>query len=74
MPLIYTLENTMKELDINQKTLAEISGVRPNTISELRKGDVGAIRVETLESLLDAINRLSDKSYGLDAIIKYERS
>lgn len=72
MPIIFTLDKTMKGLAITQKELAELSGVRPNTISEIRKGKSNALRVETLDALLDAINHLSDGFYGLDAIIEYE--
>lgn len=72
MPLIFTLDETMKKLGVNQKELAELSGVRPNTISEIRKGDASALRVETLDALIDAVNGLSaDKTYGLDAILTY---
>jgi len=75
MPIVFTLNETMKELGINQKELSEISGVRPNTISEIRKGNANALRVETMDALLDAINRLAadqNKTYGLDAIVAYQ--
>ena len=71
MPLVFTLEQTMAEVGLRQKELAEISGVRPNTISKIRHGDASELRLESLNAIIDAINEHSGRRYGLEAVIKY---
>ncbi|WP_405168541.1 hypothetical protein [Paenibacillus sp. FSL H3-0286] len=63
--LMFSLEDAMKLIDINQAKLSALSDVRPNTIADLMKANTKRIEVETLENLLDALNGIA-KSKGIN--------
>ena len=71
MPLKFTLKETMKKHRITQKELSAASGVRPNTIADLRSGDAKKSTVEKLTALMDALSRMTGETCGLDAIMIY---
>lgn len=72
MPIKFTLANTIEAEGITKYRLSKDSGVRPNTVSNICNGDVRNLSVEVLDAILISLNRLTDKSYGLDAILVYE--
>ena len=71
MPLKFTLETTITDAGITKNQLSVASGIRHNTITALCKGDAKQLNVETLDALILALNRLSNKQYGLDAVVVY---
>ena len=50
------LDEIMLKRNISNTELAGWSGVRPNTISDMRKGGAKAIRLETLDVICDSLN------------------
>ena len=50
------LDEIMLKRNISNTELAGWSGVRPNTISDMRKGGAKAIRLETLDAICSAMN------------------
>ena len=50
------LDEIMKKRKITNSELSGWSGVRPNTISDMRKGDAKAIRLESLDAICDSLN------------------
>lgn len=71
MPIKFTLQETMDRHNITQKALCEASGVRMNTILELRKGVAISINFGKLADLIIAINRITGENYGFEAVMEY---
>lgn len=71
MPIKFTLQETMDRHGITQKTLSEASGVRMNTIRDLRVGVPKALTVEKLDALIHGINTLTGEHYGFEAVMTY---
>ena len=72
MPIKFTLADIMRRYDITQKELSEVSGVRMNTIKDIRNGEAKALTVDKLDALITGINVLTNGDYGLDAVLIYE--
>lgn len=71
MPIKFTLQETMNLYDITQKELSEASGVRMNTIKDLREGTPKSLTVEKLDDLITAINKMTNGNYGFEAVMEY---
>ncbi|OAK38929.1 control protein [Bacillus wiedmannii] len=74
--MVFTLGETMEEIGITKNKLAVESKVRPATISNLVNGEVGLVRIDTLQSILDALNQLAaenniDKTYRIEDVVQY---
>ncbi|MEH7457710.1 helix-turn-helix transcriptional regulator [Bacillus sp. JJ1127] len=74
--MVFTLGDTMEEIGITKNKLAVESKVRPATISNLVSGEVGLIRFDTLQSILDALNVMAgekgmDKTYRIEDVVQY---
>ncbi|OCS82256.1 helix-turn-helix domain-containing protein [Caryophanon tenue] len=73
-----TLSQTLKELEergknLTKNAIAVEAKVRPSTLSDLAKGDSKAIKFETLNDILNAMNRLMpDENFDIGHIIKYK--
>ena len=72
MPLKFTLQQTMDQWDITQTDLHRASGIRMNTIKDIREGKPKALTVNAIDRIVNAINELTGVKYGLDAIMIYE--
>jgi len=72
MPLKFTLKDTLNREGLTKYAVAKEAGVRPNTMADLYNGDARSLRVETIDAVIDAINRLTGARYGLEAIMIYE--
>lgn len=57
--IIFTLEKTMKELDITGNKLAVESKVRPDTVYKMMDNDASRLNLDTLLNILDALNRIA---------------
>ncbi len=57
--IIFTLEDTLKELGITRNALAVEAKIRPGTISDLVNGRSKSVNFETLTAIIDALNRIS---------------
>lgn len=71
MPLKFVLNDTMLRHNITQKELAEFTGVRPNTIQDIREGAPKALTVEKLNALIAGISKMSGQTYGIEAVMVY---
>lgn len=71
MPLKFTLDKTIERENITKYRLSKESGVRANTIASLCNGDARSLSVETLDAIIDALNRLSESTHGLDSVVEY---
>ncbi|AWE07902.1 hypothetical protein DCE79_11115 [Lysinibacillus sp. 2017] len=54
--IIFHLKARMKERGLTQQQLAEMSGVRQATISQLCRGNVERLHIPTLEKIAAAMN------------------
>lgn len=71
MPIQFTLQETMDRHGITQYSLAQASGVRNNTIQDIRTGIAKSLTVEKLGALVAGLNALTGEKYGLDAVMIY---
>lgn len=72
MPLKFTLQQTMDQWNITQTDLHRASGIRMNTIKDIREGKPKALTVNAIDRILYAINEMTGVKYGLEAIMIYE--
>ena len=72
MPLKFTLQDTMKRYGITQKALWEASGVRMNTIKDMRENSVKSLTVTNIDAILNGLYELTGDRQGLDALFIYE--
>lgn len=49
------LKEILKERKMQQKDLAELTGIRPNTISNYCRGFISSITIEHLEKIMDVL-------------------
>jgi len=75
--IISSLQSTLDELEISGNKLAVESKVRPTTIYSIIRNEIASMKLETLNSLLNAINEIAsekhiDKRYTITDIIDYE--
>jgi DNA-binding Xre family transcriptional regulator len=61
MPIIYKLEDTLKELDITKNKLATEGKFRVATLHELEKGKSKSISFEILEKIIVTLNELTSE-------------
>lgn len=75
MTIKLVLDETIKSSDhLTRNNIAVESKTRSNTLSDLCNGKTKAIKLETLNNILDAMNRIdSSKNYDISDIIVYER-
>lgn len=77
MTIELRLDKTIRasEGKLTRSNIAEMSGVRPNTIGDLCNGKTKAIKLDALDHILDAMNRIdSSKNYDINDIIVYTRN
>ncbi|PEI37752.1 XRE family transcriptional regulator [Bacillus wiedmannii] len=72
----FTLGNSLDELGITKNKLSTESQVRYNTISDLVNGNANAVRFDSLEAIIDALNSIAlekgiNKIYKIDDVIQY---
>lgn len=60
MPIKMTLDDTIKASNgaMTCRSIARLSGVRPNTVTDIAAGRARTIKFETLARILDAMNEL----------------
>ena len=67
------LDQVIEEIGITKLKLAKVSDIRTTTISDLttNKANVRALKLETLERIINALNEIqTDKVYTLADIIE----
>ena len=78
MTVKITLSDTLQRLEkegitLTKNKIAVESKTRPSTLSDLANGTTKAIKLETLNDILNAMNRLyPEGSFTIEDIVKYE--
>lgn len=73
MPIVFTLQQTLKKHDITQRQLAELSDIRPNTISQLYNGSTKRVNIDMLERIIPALSELTGEEIDLSDIFTYTK-
>lgn len=70
-----TLSNLEKKgINLTRNAIAVEAKVRPSTVSDLANNNSKAIKLETLNDILNAMNRLvSTEDFTIEDIIKYKK-
>ncbi|WP_182103172.1 XRE family transcriptional regulator [Niallia taxi] len=79
MSYCYNLQSIMNELGIEKSyhlTMLTNKKVRPQTIDSLVEGKTLRLELDTIHTLLDALNKVAnerglDKTYTIDSLITY---
>lgn len=71
MPIKFTLQDTMDRHGITQYALHKTTGVRMNTIQDIREGNVKALTVDKLDAIVAGLSHLSGQTYGFEAVMTY---
>lgn len=67
-----TIEASNNKLTRNN--IAVESKTRPSTLSDIANGETKALKLTTLDSILNAMNRLDpEKEYDISDIIQYKK-
>nr|WP_259549366.1 helix-turn-helix transcriptional regulator [Heyndrickxia oleronia] len=74
-----TLSETLKELGITRNALAVEAKVRPATINEIESGEAKQVNFETLESIIEALNRIAEEkglnvTYNVENVFQHKES
>lgn len=72
----FKLNETLKIIGVTRNKLSVESKIRSATILDLASGDTRTIKLETLISILNAINEIADKNgvnrtFGIEDILEY---
>lgn len=70
--IIFTLGKTLNELNLSRNKIAVESKVRPLTIRDMVNNETKSVRIDTLESILSALQRLANRKITLDDVFVYE--
>lgn len=71
MAICIELKKLMKECDISLNAAVEIVGISKVNLSRIRTGRIVALRFETLDGLVDALQRYGMEWCDVGDIIKY---
>jgi DNA-binding Xre family transcriptional regulator len=67
----FNLDEILKKHNISRTKFANIAKVRPNTINDMCNGNTRRIEIDTLNSIMRAINELGNKPLNLAELIFY---
>lgn len=72
-----SLDKCLKEMGLTMNKLAVESDTRPNTVNDITKGSAKRIDFETLDKLLNGLNKIAmhrgiDRRFDITDIINYE--
>lgn len=70
--IVFTLNKTLDELNLSRNRVAVEAKIRPAAVGELFKGESKAIRIDTLEKILDTLNRLGNRKVTLNDVMTYK--
>lgn len=72
--IIFKLDKLLQEIGISRHKFAIYSGVRPNTINDMCKGITKRIEVDTLNSIIKALNELSNNPISIAELMEYREN
>lgn len=67
----FKLDEILKQYNCSRTKFAHLAGVRPNTINDMCNGNTKRIELETLNSILATLNKLSNHSIVLEDVVEY---
>jgi len=68
----FSLNKVLQELNISQNKFAKQTNIRPNTINDICNNRTKRIEVSTLNRIMLLLNQISNNSYEVGDIIKFE--
>ncbi|PSL41271.1 putative transcriptional regulator [Salsuginibacillus halophilus] len=69
--IIFKLDDLLKQLDCTESRLSKQSGIRPNTINDMCHNKTKRIEMNTLSSILKALNEISEDDVCIEDLIEY---
>ena len=71
--LVVTLDDTIKRYeDVTMNAIAVEAKIRPGTVSDLCAGRSKAIKFETLQAIVNALNTLTNERHTIEDVIAIE--
>lgn len=67
----FKLDELLRELNYSRNRFSQITKIRPNTINDMCNGHTKRIELETLTSIMKALNEISDKPLTLCDLMEY---
>lgn len=68
MKIEFTLMNTLNEIGLTRAELAQLTGVRKNTIYDLCAGKTTRIHIDVVEKILNVLREHTGKDHGIDSV------
>lgn len=68
----FKLDTLLKQHKCSRTHFAHITKVRPNTISDMCNGKTKRLELDTLNSIMRALNQLSNKQVFIGDLIEYK--
>ncbi len=70
--IVFTLNKTLEEFNLSRNKVAVESKIRPMAVGEMFKGKSKAIRIDTLERILETLNRLGNRPVTIEDVMVYK--
>jgi DNA-binding Xre family transcriptional regulator len=69
--IYFNLDKLLKQYKYSRTQFARITGVRPNTINDMCNGKTKRLELSTLNSIMKALNMISDQPIYLSDLMEY---
>lgn len=69
--IYFKLDKLLKQYKYSRTQFAHLAGIRPNTINDMCNGNTKRLELETLNSIMKALNKISDDSIKLSHLMGY---
>ncbi|MBS2773019.1 helix-turn-helix transcriptional regulator [Anoxybacillus rupiensis] len=71
--IYFKLDALLKQLNYSRNRFSQLSGVRPNTINDMCNGNTKRLELETLNAILEALNRISQRPIDISDLIEFKK-
>lgn len=72
MKIEFTLLDTLNEIGLTRAELAQLTGVRKNTIYDLCAGKTSRIHIDVIEKIITVLRERSGADHGIDSVFTYK--
>lgn len=69
----FKLDVLLKQLECSRTHFANISKVRPNTINDMCNGNTKRLELDTLNSIMEALNQISKKQICISDLMEFRK-
>ena len=69
--IYFKLDSLLKQHNYSRTRFAHESGVRPNTINDMCNGNTKRLEINTLNSILICLNRISGKELTISDLMDF---